>query len=159
MKTLLTIILLMLANTSWAESGHYYDPDRDGEGIFVTTDDQGRLSFGLYTYFDAQSAVHPETSPPAPLLPLTPCHNCPIWYVGNGVYVNDASIGAIYLSVAIDYPNVAQGSLNEAIDVGTYLIERTTDGFDLVVDCNGILHPDMYICNETFHFKTKLIGE
>jgi hypothetical protein len=158
-KFLLTFSLFLLSTVALAESGAYYNPDRSGEGIFLTIDKDNRLAFAMFTYWDGKNAVRPTVSPEPPYDPAVLCKQCPIWYNGQGLYLDEVALGSLYLSLPIDYPNVVNGHLNEVIKVGEWLIVPNKSGFDLVVECNSNMHPDMYICNNAFTFVEKLIGE
>jgi hypothetical protein len=160
MKNLFVILAtFLLSTTVYAGTGFFYDPDRNGEGIIVTIDKNDRLAFALFTYWDAQHAIPPSVSPAPPPSPIKPQTNTPVWYVGNGAWLDGISVGDIYMSVPIDYPNVAGESLDEKIIIGQYLIVANKAGFDLQVNCNTFLPPSMYICNNTFTFYELIIGE
>lgn len=74
MKRLMNSLLFAIATLSllWvgvanAQSGIFYNPERDGEGIFMTIDGD-RVGFALFTYFDpdASSEIPPTVSPAPP---------------------------------------------------------------------------------------------
>ena len=160
MKNFLLILSLFLLSTTAfaAGTGFYYDPSRDGEGIIVTIDDNDRLAFALFTFWDAKHAIPPVVSPKLEL-PIVPCHNCPIWYVGSGDLDKKVSFGKLYTSVALDYPNATQdGSLDEKLPVGEFTLLYSDGGWHLEVDCYDLMPPDMYMCNTIFSFDTLLIG-
>ena len=66
MKYILAL-LLALATTVQAQTGMFYNPERDGEGIIVTIVGD-TLGFALFTYFDANAVneVPPVVSPAPP---------------------------------------------------------------------------------------------
>jgi len=160
MKILLALLLLFSASVM-AESGFFYDPTRDGEGIFVTIDKNHRIAFALFTYWDEDTSTAPKPSPTPPPteLELLLTGNAPIWYTGVGVYFENAAIGELELSVATNYPEVSDDSLGDTYVVGTFLIVPHKLGFSLTVDCNNLMPPDTFICTETYTFTDKLIGE
>jgi hypothetical protein len=160
MKYLITLLLIIgIVGSAQAETGFYHNPDRDGEGIILTIDKTDRLAFALFTYWDAKHAIPPVVSPAPPPSPIKPQTNQAIWYVGHGAYVDNVAVGDLYMSVPIDYPNVAGESLDEKIIVGQFLIVAEKDGFDLQVNCNRFLPQSMYICNNTFTFTQLIIGD
>ena len=156
---LLGLTILLLSTMAVAESGFYHNPERDGEGVSVVIDGD-TLAFAFFTYWDAKHAIPPIVSPPPPVLkPIIPCHNCPVWYVGTGVWVDGASIGDMYMSSPIEYPLAVDGNLDVQFVVGQYLIVATATGYDLIVNCNSVVPASMYMCNTTFTFNQLLIGD
>jgi hypothetical protein len=158
-RILLAVLFLVLATTAVAESGFYHNEDRNGEGIILTISKDGRLAFAFFTYWDASYAIPPVVSPVPPPSPITPCHNCTTWYLGTGPWDTKIAKGTLWTSVAIDYPNVAGESLDEKIPVGTFVIVPDGAGFDLTIDCADFMPGGMYMCNNTFSFTNKIIGE
>ena len=69
MKNLLAaaLICLLLMATANAQTGMFYNPERNGEGIIVTIDGDV-LAFAFFTHFDpnAVNEMPPVVSPPAP---------------------------------------------------------------------------------------------
>ena len=160
MKTFLAIfVAFLLSSTAYAGTGFFYDPERNGEGIIVTIDKADRLAFALFTYWDARHAIPPTVSPTPPPSPIKPQTNTAIWYTGTGAWSDGLAVGDVYMSVPIDYPNVAGESLDQKIVVGQFLIVADKGGFDLQVNCNRFLPESMYICNNTFTFTQLIIGE
>jgi hypothetical protein len=162
MKTFLAILTaFLLSSTAYAGTGFFYNPDRDGEGIIVTTDDKSRIAWAMFTYWDKNISIPPTVSPapPSPNL-ITECHrNSQAWLVGNGVYVDDIAVGAAMISEPIEYPFVSDGSLDEKIQVGTFLLQGYEGGFDLAIDCNELLPESLYMCNNVFTFTQAIIGQ
>jgi hypothetical protein len=81
MKTLLTkftvlIVTLMCAVNLHADTGFFYNPDRSGEGIIVTVDEElDLLAFAFFTYYDSNfsSEIPPVVSPRPPTTePIVP---------------------------------------------------------------------------------------
>lgn len=158
MKNLFVILITLLLSTSAvAQSGFFYNPERDGEGISVVIDGD-TVAFALYTYWDATHAVPPIVSP-APPPAITPCHNCAIWYVGTGEWMKDSSTGKMYMSVPIDYPHSIDGNLDVQFSIGTYLLTTGGEGYKLSVFCNDVVPSELYMCNNDFNFYRLLIGD
>jgi hypothetical protein len=162
MKTFLAILTaFLLSSTAYAGTGFFYNPDRDGEGIIVTVDDKNRIAWAMFTYWDKVIPVAPIPSPapPQPVFIIEECdRNSQAWVVGNGIYIDDAAIGDAYISRPIDYPFVSEGSLDEKIKIGTFLIEGYDGGFNLAINCNELLPPSLYMCKNVFTFEEALIG-
>jgi hypothetical protein len=163
MKYLLALLLIICVGSAQAESGFYFNPDRNGEGIILTIDKDSRLAWAFFTYWDDKISVPPVVSPPPPPPPfvvITPqLQNQQTWLIGNGVYLDNIAIGKAWISKAISYPNVVGESLDEKITVGNFLIEGFKGGFYLSLDCNNLLPKSIYMCSNTYKFTRKIIGE
>ena len=63
----LAVLSLLWAGIANAQSGIFYNPERDGEGIFLTIDGD-RVGFALFTFFDpdAPNEIPPIVSPAPP---------------------------------------------------------------------------------------------
>lgn len=156
MKTLLTIILLMLANTSWAESGFYYDVTRSGEGISVAETADGGIAWVLFTFIDGKISVPPIVSPPPPTEVIAQCANSTLWLTGQSLVLADGfAIGEVYLNVPPDYPFATANAVSAPLVVGTFLMEVDGDGFDLIIESNHSL-PNLSVFDHTFTFINPL---
>ena len=159
MKILL--LTLLMTSTAFAGGGALYDPDRSGEGIFYVLDGN-IVSFALFTYYDNVVQVPPVASPvlPEPVFPVTQCSvNRREWYIGHGVLVDDMVIGNMYMHVPLQYPSTLSGNLSAEFIIGTFLLEKAGDGFDLSIDSNNTLPAGLSLFNTTYLFRTLLTGE
>ena len=155
MKALLLILLMALAITAHAKTAWYYDTERSGEGVVVTEIADGRLAMAFYTHA-GKASVPPQVSPPRPTPIISTCTNSTIWFVGlAAVFADDFAIGTLYYDVAGDYPNAVNGQVSESFEVGTFLIERAGDGFDMILESNGLM-PQLSIFDYQFKFRTLL---
>jgi hypothetical protein len=162
--TLASLIFMVAVAVAKAESGFYYSPERSGEGLTLTIDKDDRIAFAFYTYWPEKIAILPAT-PKFDYYKL-PCRNCSTWFVANGIYLKGAAVGEMTMTIPYHYPTTepytgtSTGILAERIPVATFLLEANGEGFDMSLDCYPqILPPSIYMCNNTFHFTRKIIGE
>jgi len=160
MKYLFALLLSIgIIGSAQAGTGFFYDPERDGEGIIVTIEGD-TLAFGLFTFWDGVFAKAPYVSPPPPPPPVVPANNYPLWFVGSGAWIDEASVGEMYMSMALDYPFTEDNSLDYKRAVGTYLLLPDGEGYYLTVDCYYFVLPEtMYLCNNDYRFSKRIIGE
>jgi hypothetical protein len=159
MRALLLGLLLAITGTAQAVgTGFYYNPERDGEGVIVTIDDENRFAFAFFTFWNANYPIPPSPSPSPPPL-VWSCDNCAIWYVGAAPLNKNVSVGDLYTSEAIDYPNAEpDGSLDHKLLVGEYTMLYSDGGWKLQVDCGKNIPNGIYMCKNVFDFNTLLIG-
>lgn len=129
-------LYLVTTGNARADTGFFYNPDRSGEGIIVTTDEKRKLlAFALFTYWDAVISKPPVVSPAPPPSP-TVWTSCPTysfdgqiippvfspappqqeavtykggaqaWFIGLGPYSDGIAIGDMYTNKAANYPQV-----------------------------------------------------
>jgi len=154
MKWLLLTALLAL--NVQAESGFYYDKSRSGEGITIAETADGGVAWVLFTYVDKSVSVPPVVSPPKPSFTIESCNSATLWLTGQSVLLaNGFAIGEVYINVTDDYPFATDDSVSEAIQIGTFLIERVDEGFELTIDSNGSLAA-LSIFDRTFKFISPL---
>ena len=67
LSILFILLMVGLCRSAVADTGMFYNPDRDGEGIIVTIEGDV-LAFAFFTYFDPNAAneAPPVVSPPLP---------------------------------------------------------------------------------------------
>jgi len=125
--------VLFLGTAHAADTGLWYDPERDGEGINVITRNS-TLVFFFYTYRDNVHLIPPSVSPDPPsLVPEEP--NTPIWYMGQAEdYDGKIANGTLYTGEALDYPNAVETSLASVEEVGTFTLFRDGDGWILEIN-------------------------
>ncbi len=157
-----SLLWVAIAN---AGGGAYYDPDRNGEGIFVVTQDN-QLAFGMFTFAEKNSVIEPTVSPQVPYR-FTSCPEpekfiCgQMWYVGSGMTIDGITMGDLYMNQPINYPFAdLEGMLSDQVAVGVFFLQEMGDGYSLAVDCsNSPIPMDSPICVLDYEFDTKIIGE
>lgn len=137
MKYLYSILLILstfLCSTAFGNSaGVYYNPDRSGEGISVTTSGDTLVLF-FYTYRDEVTSIPPSISPAPPDV-APQFDNSSTWYIAQSTnYDGNVATGPIYLSEAASYPDVVSGGLNALEQVGTFTANYDGSGWTLTVD-------------------------
>lgn len=113
-------VLLSLATPLFAQSGIFYDPDRDGEGALVMRDKTYVAAY-VFTYDDGGDQV---------------------WYFFADEW-NDQkneSTGFIYRAQSVNWPmgepqpdNPFGMEVGEAVVVGIYILEPSKTGYRMVV--------------------------
>jgi hypothetical protein len=104
---IISITALFASTAQAAESGIFYDPTRDGEGVTVFIDESQFVGF-FYTYRDEDHGTPPSVSPAPPFVP-TCCFNEPNWFVLQADnFDGEVGSGVVYMGEAIEYP----GSFN-----------------------------------------------
>jgi hypothetical protein len=131
-------IYIVTMGNARADTGFFYNPDRSGEGIIVTTDeDRKMLAFALFTYWDAVISIPPVVSPmpppvatvwtscstysfdgqeippvfspaPPPEEAVTYKGGAQAWFIGVGAYSDGIAIGDMYTNKAANYPQVTR---------------------------------------------------
>lgn len=151
MKYLLTLLLLVSASV-FGSGVILHNESRSGEGIYLV-EKNGKQAFAFFTYFDSNFAIPPIVSPkpPPPLHPITPCHNCPTWYLGIE--------GTLYMSQALDYPETLDNELNHEFAVGAYVLKQSGVGYTLEITSNGVLPDSLFMFNHVFTFTSKIFGD
>jgi len=154
-----TAFLLISAPLMAAESGIFFDPDRNGEGATIFVDDNQAVLF-FYTYCDESYDIPPAVSPLPPLVELD-CANEPLWFLAQSSnFDGETGDGSIFMGEAINYPNASSESTVAAIDtVGTFTLIRSGDGFEMTVDWvqNPFLPQGVNLYNSTFFFTSPLL--
>lgn len=153
---LLPIIAFLLSQAALADTAWYYNTERSGEGVVVTTTDDGRLAFAYFTQTGSSFPIPPQVSPPPPVSTQIACQSSPIWFTGVGVYADGAAIGELRYDVPIaDYPQSKDNRVSKSLDVGVFLMEKTETGFRLVLETNHVL-PNLSVFNRVYEFDTLL---
>jgi len=156
MKILFALILFTLANTAMSDTAWFYDTGRSGEGVIVTTTEDGRLAFAFFTHVGSAVPVPPVVSPTPPEPTQSMCKSSTIWFTGIGVYVDDAAIGELRFDIPItEYPQSRSGRVSESITVGTFLVEKTNTGYRMVLETNHTI-PNISVFNRVYEFQTLL---
>ena len=65
MRYLISLLILMLSSTAFAQTGFFSNPERDGEGMIVTVKGD-LLAFAFFTYWDGTITIPPQVSPLPP---------------------------------------------------------------------------------------------
>lgn len=113
------------------------------------------------TYNFAGQIVPPVFSPAPPEEEaVTYRGGAQAWFIGFGTYRDGIAIGEMFTRKAADYPNVTRTiGLAQEFSVGTFLIEKSGNGFDFYLDCNGFMPKSLFMCTNVLHFRTLLIGQ
>lgn len=160
MKNFIAICILMLSTALMAESGFYGDPERNGEGLILSIEDSGRIGIAFFTYADSVHVYPPVLGPNPPIDPLTPPPtNAATWYIGSGQFGEHLGEGDMFRSIPLQYPLALDGMLSVEAKVGRFHMARLGDGFEFRLECNSLMLPDQHICNSTFYFTEKFLGE
>ena len=142
------VALMFVVTHAIADGSIWHNKHVHGEGMFLV--EKGDVqTFALFTYTDKHFSILPHPSPP--LKPLNLCNNCLIWYLGAD--------GILYLSEALEYPYVTDGTLSKEYQVGTYILEPDGDGWSLNIVCNALMPDGMRVCGDPFGFDEKIFGD
>ena len=148
MKWFLLVVSVLMASVALAEGSFWSDPNRDGEGLILVKV-QDKEVFAFFTFIDNGYSLPPVVSPAGP--PYDVCSNCQAWFLGTA--------GVLYMSEAIDYPNTLKGGVNVEFAVGKYRMDEfKKGGYMLDIDCNDVLPPSLYMCNNRFYFSKHVFG-
>jgi len=135
MKYFVTALLtsLLFFNTARAaDTGVWFNPDRNGEGINIITNDD-TLVFFFYTYRDSIHSVPPVVSPAPPDVPQVG-PNLPVWYIGQADnFDGESAEGILYAAEAFDFPFVVEFELGTVNEVATFELVRDGEGWLLEV--------------------------
>jgi len=153
------LILLLLSSTLMAgESGLYFDPERNGEGISVHRSGDTVVTF-LFTYgaLFCDGVIEPTVSPS-----LTP-EDCDLsgqryFFATDDIDEFDTAVsGALFITSGRNYPDGIIDEVGEAQAVGVYTLVRKGDGFLMAVDRFGsVLTEDDPLFERIFDFSTRL---
>lgn len=166
---LVILTLPFLANASPPQSGHYFNPDRSGEGIMVflnshLVEGQTFVHFAFYTYEAEQGCYHVNI----PYLERVTEENChePRWFVSDAaqVYVDEhgtqTASGKLLCPLGINSPEglPVYGDpfaviVGEAYRCADYYLESFQGGWRVAFDRFGnILPEDDVIFGRVFEF-------
>lgn len=156
----LLVLLLMSAlalaplTAQAGDSGQYFDPERNGEGIILQRSGDLVVTF-LFTYgFEICGLpIPPIPSPEPPILP----DGCePIgqrWFFGADEIVGNVVSGILFVTEGTTAPD----TVGEEIPVGAYTMVREGDGWLFAVDRFGPeLSADDPLFARIFDFNTLL---
>lgn len=161
MKYLLTVILALIISTPLMaqDTGLFYDPERDGEGIIMLKRDN-MIQFNFFSYiercrhryFDVEAFIQDKS--------YNWCRKQQIWYVtGQVPIVEGQAVGALYTANPYDDDDAVDTTLADVVDIGLFILTKTATGFDMIVLQTGsVLHEDADIYHRTFHFSQYLFG-
>ena len=140
MKYFLIGLLLLASGLAYArdtssDSGLYFNPDRDGEGLALHRSGKTVAAF-VFTYGGAEAEVPQPIGPFfSPQIPLDEPLNGQRWFMISGdPLIGDVATGILYITGGVNYPDVLQPlSIGTAEAVGNYELSRNGDGWDLIV--------------------------
>ncbi len=134
MKTLLMILLTFLLAFSVpvmaGDSGDYFDPGRNGEGLnFGRNGDV--VFWKFYTYGAEANCGEPVVSPSVQECEL----NGQRWFFGVDTFNNLTQVlnGNVLITEGLSYPTSDGGDVGEAIIVGLYTMVRDGKGWAMFV--------------------------
>jgi hypothetical protein len=138
MVKIIALLLTLVPAFAFADTGLFYDPERDGEG-FSITENGDSLSFLYFTYGKDpidERPKPPTVSPPAPPLPR-PNADAPSWFLGaNSVSLLDGLWRGELLYFIYD-PELAD-RIAAPVQVGTFEIMRDVESGGYVLDIRWI---------------------
>jgi hypothetical protein len=135
MKALL-LTLLMVAGSVMADSGLYYDPGRNGEGLSLHTNGDTVVGF-LFTYGGEDSEVSMPIPPyVSPQFPLEEPLNGQRWFLlSPGTLVGDCADGELYIGGGVNYPvPLVPNGIGDVRLVALYTLCKLGDGWQLLVE-------------------------
>lgn len=159
MKYWFTVLasLFLLGTAQAADTGVWYNPARNGDGINLITRDSTLVVY-YYTYRDDVQVIPPSVSPEPPIVdPIAP--NSAVWYLGLAHdYDGESATGILYIGEAFSYPLVSNNAVGEAQEVGRFTILRDGEGWTLEVDYSwNYLVPWYVSLYDTHEFPVALI--
>ena len=163
MKYLLITLLLLCGNLFAQDSGTYFNPERDGEGIQLTRNgDMVQIFFYTYEYHQGCWNLN---QPDSGLVNEDNCHEQRYFMSGGDNIANDRVEGWLYATVGLDYHigivdplNPFRSRVGEAHIVGLYILERKDAGWRMVVVQFGdLLSENDPLYTEVFEFSQVLM--
>ncbi len=167
-KLLLILLFAMVAAAPIyaADTGLFYDAERDGEGLLVMRDE--RLIVTYFFTYGASSCDEDYKPDVGPLLPeFYDCGNQgQRWFFTSDKWNGEdmEATGFIFMASGVDYPKGIPDVTNpfvqivgEAIPVGVYILRPAGDGYQmLVVPYGDRLDKDDPLYNRIYQFTTLL---
>lgn len=162
-KVIFSLLLLALAGAAFAQdSGLYYNPARDGEGLSLQRSGDTVVAF-LFTYGGEESETPAPIAPwLSPQVPLEDPLNGQRWFfTGAGTLVdNSYAEGILYSTGGVNYPVPLQPNpVAKPVAVGEYVLSRYENGWELLVSPlkNGPLLEDDPLFTVHFVFGVRLL--
>jgi hypothetical protein len=138
---------MFIAEARAADAFLSYNPERDGEGATIFTD-EGKAVMVMYTYTDNSVVMPPTVSPYLPEYVAVECLNSPIWFLGvSEDWDGISGSGDLTINRPFQYPASVDGQVSEPDTIGKFFLLRDADGFDLFVD---------WVRNDAFPFSVSL---
>jgi len=165
MKTFLLSCLLFLTSfcavstVAADDSGLFYDPDRQGEGIVVTKFND-LVAFYFFTYGGLYCGEDTDVYPsPLPEWYVEGCdYNGQRWFLGVNEMDGDTVTGDLYMTHGLFYPHGIVHNVGQETVVGHYLLIRMGSGWVLDVDRVGDALPSWdWIFNSNYDFSNHLL--
>lgn len=117
------------------DSGVYFNPEADGEGIVLIRNGDLFVTY-LFTYGEdiCGLPVPPVVSPEPEVVEGEGCvGNGQRWFVGADEATGDFVTGFLYVTDGIDYPAALDGKVATETKVGVYTLARDGTGWALFV--------------------------
>lgn len=167
MKYLVALILMFVTASAFSEgpdSGLYFNPERDGEGINLIRNGDV-IVFYFFTYEPASECWN-ISIPDGGLVTEENCHE-QRWFLSSGDIIEDDKVveGWLYTAVGLGYPkclvtpdNPFDSICGEAHIVGRYIMSRFNDGWRMIViPFTEILDKEDALFGRVFEFTEKLL--
>lgn len=167
MKYILSLLLLFVAAPIYAaETGLFFDSERNGEGLLVMRDD--RLIVTYFFSYGASSCDEEDEPVVGPLLPEF--YDCEYqgqrWFFTSNKWNGEdmEATGFMFMASGVDYPKGIPDMtdpfvqiVGEAVPVGVYLLRPAGDGYQmLVVPYGDQLDKDDPLFGRIYQFTTLL---
>ena len=175
MKKLLILLILLPLTVFSSDSGLYFNPERDGEGIQVSRNGD-TIQIFFYTY-EPNDECWNITIPEGGLVTDDNCHEQRYFFTaGNTLFDNSVATGYLYTTAGLDYPegltnlgNPFVAQVGEAIVVAQYSLQRVLwidpktqelrNGFRMVfVRFGDVLDEDDPLFTQVYDFPTQLFA-
>jgi hypothetical protein len=165
----LPLLLLLLSGTLFAaDSGLYYDAERDGEGILMLRNGDTVVTY-MFTYGEDNC---PDTDPVPSPSTVDDDDECDLngqrWFFGVDEYeeISEEVAGTLYMGVGTNYPVGVQDkfdpfvmNVGQAVPAGEYILRRREDGWRMWIgplSKGGVLDEDDVLFDKVFEFRTQL---
>jgi hypothetical protein len=169
MRYLLTILLLAFSLPALAgDSGSYYDPDVDGQGMQLSRHGD-TIQIFVYTYDDWQGCPGVNLPNGGLATPQNCSENRWFYSAGDTISKGDQQIeGWLYMGIGLNYPkglpdlaDPFKVQVGEGMLIGRYIMQRTLGingpGWALVViRFSNVLAKNDSLFSQVFDFNTLL---
>lgn len=163
MKYILAALLALMTLPAFAmDSGLYFNPERDGEGINLIRNGD-KVVFYFYTYQPHERCWNVEV-PEGSLVTDDNC-NEQRWFLSAGDKLQEDTIeGWLYIGLGTGYPKCLPNPedpflsvCGDAHIIGRYIMARNQNGWRMIVVRVGeILDKEDPLFNQVFDFTTPL---
>jgi hypothetical protein len=161
----LSAMIFMTSPANAGDSGVYYTPEVDGQGLNFTRFNN-LTQFFFYTY-EPHSTCWNLNIPELGLVTHDNCHEQRYFMSSGDVMIDEDTIeGWLYITVGLDFPFGVTDptdpfihTVGAPLAVGQYRMERFGDGWRLsIVRWGEVLEPDDPIFTGTIDFTTRILA-